>query len=124
MHWLAAPGSVRAYVVCLCVCVCVPVCLCVRVCVSGLGKHQKPLILRFLMGNTSTGGARNLVGPKCKAPKVYGRLQMGPLGSHGSTVHSSQPQTITHGWGTIGGVPAPPDSAPIALSVFTGRGWA
>lgn len=88
--------------------VCVHVCLCVYECVSVLGKCQKPLI-RFVTGNTSTAGHRNLVGSKCKAPKVYRRLQVGPAGSHGCTVCSSWPQTITHGWGTTAGVPAPPD---------------
>lgn len=92
---------------------------------SMLGKHQKPLMLRFVTGETSTGGHGNLVGSKCKAPKAYGRLQMGPPGGHGCTVHSSRPQSITHSWGTTAGVPAPPRlGAPAARSVFTGRGQA
>lgn len=39
---------------CVCTCgvlVCVQVCLCMHVCVSVLGRHQKPLILRFFGGN-------------------------------------------------------------------------
>jgi len=109
VHSPVAPGSVCTYVVVLCVYVYVQVCLCMHVCVSVLVKHQKPLILSFVTGNISTAGHRNLVGPKCKAPKEYGSLQMGPPGSCRCTVRSSQPQTITHSWRTTAGVPAPPD---------------
>lgn len=47
-------------------------------CVSVLERHQKPLILSFFMGNSSTAGHRSLLGSKRKAPRACGRLQMGP----------------------------------------------
>lgn len=86
--------------------------MCVHVCVSVLGKPQKPVTLRFLMDNTPTAGHGNLVGSKHKAPNAAD-------GSCGCTVRSSRPQSITQGWGTAAGVPAPPDLALPLLWVLS-----
>lgn len=47
-------------------------------CVSVLGRHQKPLILRFFVSNSSTAGHWNLLGSERKTPRACGRLQAGP----------------------------------------------